>query len=74
MKTIKVGMATCGVSAGGAKVFKALQDELAARKLDVALKETGCIGMCYHEPLVEVTDGNGTSYFYGNVTVDRVPK
>ncbi|MEA1981319.1 MAG: NADH-quinone oxidoreductase subunit NuoF [candidate division Zixibacteria bacterium] len=72
MKTIKVGLGTCGISAGGIKVFKAFQDELKERPDAFILKETGCIGMCYREVLVEITNGSGTGHFYGDVTPDKV--
>lgn len=72
MKTIKVGLGTCGISAGGEKVFKAFQDELKDNPDTFILKETGCIGMCYREVLVEVSNGNGIGHLYGEVTPERV--
>ncbi len=51
---IMVGMATCGISAGADKVYKALEVKIAALGLDVALEKTGCIGFCQKEPLVDV--------------------
>ncbi len=74
MKTVKVGLGTCGVSAGAEKVYLALQEELKAHNIEVTLMETGCMGMCYHEPLVEVSNGNGTPYLYGDMTVERVKR
>ena len=71
-KTIKIGLGTCGISAGGEKVFKAFLDELKDRPDAFALKETGCIGMCYREVMVEVEDAPGQSRLYGDVTPDRV--
>jgi len=72
MKEIKVGLGTCGISAGGEKVYKEIEDEIKKRNLKVKLSETGCIGMCYREVLVEVGDGNGKSYLYGDVTPKMV--
>ncbi len=72
MKTVKVGLGTCGISAGGERVYKAFQDELTANPGMFELKETGCIGMCYREVLVEVSNGSGTGRMYGEVTPDRV--
>ena len=72
MKTVKVGLGTCGISAGGEKVYKAFQDELKDHPNAFVLKETGCIGMCYREVLVEVSNGNGTKDLYGEVTPERV--
>ncbi len=72
MKTVTVGLGTCGISAGGEKVFRALQDELKEHPNAFVLKETGCIGMCYREVLVEVSNGSGTGHLYGEVTPERV--
>jgi NADH-quinone oxidoreductase subunit F len=71
MKTIKVGLGTCGISAGGELVFNKLKGEIESRHLDIDLKETGCMGMCYEEVLIEVNDGN-ENYLYSKVTVDKV--
>ena len=54
MKEIRVGLGTCGYSAGGEAVYRALEKEIKEKNLDVKLKETGCMGMCYEEVLVEV--------------------
>ncbi|MBL0174352.1 MAG: NADH-quinone oxidoreductase subunit NuoF [Ignavibacteria bacterium] len=72
MKTVTIGLGTCGISAGGEKVYKAFMDELKERPGAFILKETGCIGMCYREPLVEISNGSGASYTYGEVTPERV--
>ncbi len=62
---VKVGLATCGIASGAAKVYDALQEEL--KDTGVPLERTGCIGMCYIEPLVEVIEEGGRSYLYGKV-------
>lgn len=72
MKTVKVGLGTCGISAGGEKVYQAFQDELKEHPDSFLLKETGCIGMCYREVLVDIGNGNGNGHTYGDVTPDRV--
>ena len=52
---IVVGLATCGIAAGARPVMTAFLDEIAKRGLEnVAVTQTGCIGMCKLEPLVEV--------------------
>jgi len=71
MKTVKVGLGTCGISAGGELVYNKLRDEIDSKKLDVQLNETGCMGMCYEEVLVEIVE-NGSSCLYSNVTVDKI--
>ena len=52
---IVVGMATCGIAAGARPVLAAFVEEVSKRKLsDVMVTQTGCIGACRLEPLVEV--------------------
>ncbi|MEG1472803.1 MAG: (2Fe-2S) ferredoxin domain-containing protein [Christensenella sp.] len=54
-KRIVVGMATCGIAAGARPVLQAFVDEVATRGLnDVAVSQTGCIGICRLEPIAEV--------------------
>jgi len=69
---VKVGLATCGIASGAAKVYSALEQAL--QGTDVRLERTGCIGMCYCEPLVEVIAPGGESYMYGKVTPEDVPR
>lgn len=73
MKRIKVGLGTCGISAGGELVFNRFKQELQDKNLDYDLVETGCMGMCYEEALVEIEEDN-KNYLYSKVTVDRVGK
>ncbi|NLL12010.1 MAG: (2Fe-2S) ferredoxin domain-containing protein [Fibrobacter sp.] len=51
---IKVGMSTCGIAAGAQDVFDTLAKEIKRRDVQIELKRTGCVGMCYAEPLIEV--------------------
>ncbi len=71
MKKIKVGLGTCGISAGGELVYNKLSEEIKLRELEVELSETGCMGMCYEEALVEIEDDD-QSYLYSKVTADKV--
>lgn len=73
-KIVKVGLGTCGISAGAEKVYQAFQDELKEHPDSFLLKETGCIGMCYREVLVEIGNGDGKGRTYGDVTPDRVSR
>ncbi|MBM4394286.1 MAG: NADH-quinone oxidoreductase subunit NuoF [Deltaproteobacteria bacterium] len=73
MTTVIVGLGTCGIAAGAGQTWKAVQARVPAGT-DVALDRTGCIGMCYREPLVEVRDADGRRRLYGNVTADRVER
>lgn len=54
-KKVVVGMATCGIAAGARPVLTAFVEEVAKRNLsDIVVGQTGCIGVCRLEPLVEV--------------------
>lgn len=61
---VVVGMATCGIAAGARPVLNTLVEEVAKHKLPVSILQTGCIGMCTLEPIVEVydRDNNKTTY------------
>ena len=62
---IVVGMATCGIAAGARPVLTALMTEIEKRGITNAdVTQTGCIGMCKFEPIVEVygADGEKTTY------------
>lgn len=63
MRKLLVGTGTCGLSAGAGKVVEALRSNPGAYELS----ETGCIGMCFVEPLLEVRDGDSRR-IYGEVT------
>jgi len=71
---IKIGLAACGIAAGGRKVYEALNTQLQNKGLDVKLKRTGCMGMCYNEVLVEVSSPQNGRTFYGRVTPDKVDR
>ena len=52
---VVVGMATCGIAAGARPVLAAFTEEVAKRNLqNVTVAQTGCIGICQYEPVVEV--------------------
>ena len=71
---IKVGMATCGIAAGARPVLDALLDEADKRHLhNVSISQTGCIGMCRMEPIVEVFR-DGQKYTYVLMTPDKARK
>ena len=71
---VKVGMATCGIAAGARPVLDALLDEAEKRHLhNVSISQTGCIGMCRLEPIVEVFK-DGQKYTYVHMTADKARK
>ncbi len=68
-----VGTATCGVAAGANKVLERLKNLQAVQSGEVSVTETGCIGMCFMEPLVQVVDCSSTR-LYGKVTPELAEK
>ena len=72
---IVVGMATCGIAAGARPVLNAFVDEVAKRNLKgVTVSQTGCIGMCQFEPIVEVIQPGKEKVTYVKMTADKVAK
>ena len=72
---VVVGMATCGIAAGARPVLAECVKEIETRKLkDVYVGQTGCIGICQFEPVVEIYDEDGTKTTYVHMTADKVPK
>lgn len=71
---VVVGMATCGIAAGARPVLNAFVDEIAKRNLrNVTVSQTGCIGMCQYEPIVEVYMPGKEKVTYVKMTADKVP-
>lgn len=71
-RRVVVGMGTCGIAAGAREVLAAIMDELSKRDLaDVTVTQTGCVGMCEHEPLVDVYLPGKDRVTYSYVTPDR---
>jgi len=69
MKKIIVGMGTCGLSAGAQPVFDKLRILSESHPDSCELSITGCIGMCFREPLVEIRDEKGRT-IYGDVSAE----
>lgn len=68
---VLVGMATCGIAAGARPVMKVLMEGIEAEHLAVTLQQTGCIGMCIHEPIVEIIDQAGIKTTYLEVNAAK---
>ncbi|MBS7526976.1 MAG: NADP-reducing hydrogenase subunit HndB [Clostridiales bacterium] len=69
---IVVGMATCGISAGARPVLTALLDEAQKRGLkEVEITQTGCIGVCRLEPIVEVYSEGQEKVTYVEMTEEK---
>ena len=69
---IVVGMATCGIASGARPVLKTLSDEVQKRGLEhVKVTQTGCIGLCQYEPIVEVYEPGKEKITYVNVNPEK---
>lgn len=72
---VVVGMATCGIAAGARPVLNAFSQEIARRKLaHVTVSQTGCIGMCQYEPIVEVFVPGQEKVTYVKMTPEKAAK
>jgi len=72
---VVVGMATCGISAGARPVLTAFVEEVAKRNLNnVQVVQTGCIGMCTYEPIVEVYTPGKEKVTYIHVDPEKAKK
>ena len=71
---VMVGMATCGIAAGARPVLNAFVEEVAKRNLqDVMVTQTGCIGICQYEPVVEVYEPGKEKVTYVKMKPEMVP-
>ena len=69
---VMVGMATCGIAAGARPVLNAFVEEVAKRGLqDVMVTQTGCIGICQYEPVVEVVTPGQEKVTYVKMTPEK---
>lgn len=71
---VVVGMATCGIAAGARPVLNAFLEEVHKRGLDnVQVAQTGCIGVCRLEPIVEVYVPGEEKVTYVKMNAEKVP-
>ncbi len=69
---VLVGMATCGIAAGARPVLTALMEEITKRELpNVTVTQTGCIGICQYEPVVEVVAPGQDKVTYVKMTPEK---
>jgi len=73
---IIVGMGTCGIAAGAKLTFDAIVEAVQRHGLQdkVLIRQTGCMGLCYVEPTVEVVMPGMPSVIYGKMTQDIADK
>ncbi|MCL5734093.1 MAG: FAD-dependent oxidoreductase [Actinobacteria bacterium] len=65
---VLIGMGTCGIASGAEDVMRTLTQDLERYSLEAEILQTGCIGLCYAEPLIEVIKPGRPSVFFGNLT------
>ena len=72
---VVVGMATCGIAAGARPVLNRFSEEIEKRGLtNVTVAQTGCIGMCQYEPIVEVTEPGKEKVTYVLMNPEKATK
>jgi NADP-reducing hydrogenase subunit HndB len=70
-----VSLGSCGIAAGALETLKALQQQVEADGLkNVSISQSGCIGLCKHEPILEVVAGDSPKVTYGSVTPQIVQR
>ena len=69
---VVVGMATCGIASGARPVLNLLVNEVQARNLEnITVTQTGCIGLCQYEPIVEVFEPGREKITYVKVNEEK---
>ena len=69
---VTVAMGTCGIAAGARDTMKAVLETIETDGLQgIVVTQTGCIGLCEWEPIVQVTIGDQPKVTYGKVTPER---
>lgn len=72
---IVVGMATCGIAAGAREALSAIMTELEKREIrNAVVSQTGCIGMCKLEPIVDIYIPGKEKVSYVLVKPDKIPR
>ena len=72
---VVIGMATCGIAAGARPVMLAFMDEIQKRGLQhVTVSQTGCVGMCRLEPMVDVQLPGQEKVTYVHMTPEKVAR
>ena len=72
---VTVAMGTCGIAAGARDTMKAILNYIETNNLSgIVVTQTGCIGMCEREPIVQVTIGEQPKVTYGKVSPDVAEK
>jgi len=75
-KRVVVGMATCGIAAGARPVLNTIVEQVNEQGLmnSVTVTQTGCIGICQYEPVVEVYEADKEKVTYVKVDADKAKR
>ena len=70
---IVVGMATCGIAAGAAPIYDALEKMIKENNLEdkIIISQTGCVGICQYEPVFEIYDADGSRSTYIQMNTEK---
>lgn len=70
---VVVGMATCGIAAGARPVLNAFVEEVNNQGLTekATVTQTGCIGICQYEPVVEIFEAGKEKVTYVKMTAEK---
>ena len=69
---VLVGLATCGIAAGARPVYEALVNEVEKQGLtNVHITQTGCIGVCQYEPVIEIVEDGREKVTYCKMTPEK---
>ena len=68
---IKVSMATCGIAAGAKEIMSYFIEVLDRQRIDALVTQTGCIGICQYEPVVEVFENGKDKVTYVKMTPEK---
>lgn len=72
---VNIAMGTCGIAAGARRVLNAILEELEKEEIDnITVSQTGCIGLCNREPIVEIKKPGEESITYGEVNIEAAKK
>lgn len=70
---VVVGMATCGIAAGARPVLNTFAKEIQSKGLTdrISVTQTGCIGLCQYEPIVEIMEPGKDKITYVKMNPDK---
>ncbi len=73
---VVVGMATCGIAAGARPVLASFVEEISKADLTdkISVTQTGCIGICQYEPVVEIYEAGKDKVTYVKMTADKAAR